>query len=72
MIGILADTHDNLDMVRRAVRLFNDMGCGLVVYAGDFVILLINPGEAGGWLRGKSTMALFDPNSMSVDIVPLS
>lgn len=59
MIGILADTHDNLDMVRRAVRLFNDMGCGLVIHAG-------------GWLRGKSTVALFDPNSMSVDIVPLS
>lgn len=160
MIGILADTHDNLDMVRRAVSLFNEMGCDLVIHAGDFVapfaaaelgnlicpvravfgncdgekaglvrafqglgeireapatfshgglrflvshmdgpvkrllaatpcdvivfghthkpftersggILLINPGEAGGWLRGKSSVALFDPNSMSVDIVPL-
>jgi putative phosphoesterase len=160
MIGILADTHDNLDMVRRAVGLFNDMGCDLVIHAGDFVapfaaaelrnlicpvqavfgncdgektglarafegmgeireppstfshggfrflvshldgpvkkrmaatpcdvivfghthkplserrdgILIINPGEAGGRLRGKSTVALFDPKSMSVDIVPL-
>jgi len=161
VIGILADTHDNLGMVRRAVRLFNDMGCDLVIHAGDFVapfaaaelrnlvcsvravfgncdgekagltrafeglgeireapdifshgglrflvshmdgpvkrlmvakacdvivfghthkpftersdgILLINPGEAGGWLSGKSTVALFDPKNMSVDIVPLS
>ncbi len=37
MIGILSDTHDNLDAVRRAVRLFNDAGCSLVVHAGDFV-----------------------------------
>jgi hypothetical protein len=160
MIGILADTHDNLDMVRRAVGLFNDAGCDLVIHAGDFVapfaaaelrnlicpvravfgncdgektglarafegmgeireapatfshgglrflvshldgpvkkhmaarpcdvvvfahthkpftkksagILLINPGEAGGWLSGRSTVALFDPKRMSVDIVPL-
>jgi putative phosphoesterase len=160
MIGILADSHDNLVMVRRAVGLFNDMGCDLVIHAGDFVapfaaaelrnlrcpveavfgncdgekaglaeafermgeireaplafshgglrfavthmdgpvpkyiatipcdvlvfghthkplseqrdgVLLINPGETGGWLYGKSTAALFDPASMAVDIIPL-
>jgi hypothetical protein len=37
MIGVISDTHDNLEMVRRAVRLFNDAGCSLVVHAGDFV-----------------------------------
>lgn len=34
-------------------------------------VLLINPGEAGGWLRGKSTVALLDPASLAAEIVPL-
>ncbi len=160
MIGILSDSHDNLVMVRRAVALFNDMGCDLVIHAGDFVapfaaaelrnlrspvkgvfgncdgekpglartfeglgelreapltfthaglrflvshldsplagylatipcdvavfghthmalseprdgILVINPGEAGGWLHGQGTVALLDPRKMAVDIIPL-
>lgn len=160
MIGILSDSHDNLTLVRAAVRLFNDAGCDLVVHAGDFVapfaaeelrnlrapvkavygncdgetaglarvfrglgeiataplsfihagvrfavchldssaetqaasgffdvvvfghthrplvesrdgVLLINPGEAGGWLRGKGTVALLDPATLSADIVTL-
>ncbi|MHB8055453.1 MAG: metallophosphoesterase [Candidatus Aminicenantales bacterium] len=37
MIGILSDTHDNLDAVRRAVRFFRDAECSLVIHAGDFV-----------------------------------
>lgn len=160
MIGILADSHDNLTLVRRAVSLFNDAGCDLVIHAGDFVapfaaaelrnlscpvravfgncdgeraglsaafqglgeireapfafshaglrflvshldapvgryvaaaasdvvvfghthkalterrdgILLINPGEAGGWLRGRGTIALFDPAGGTAEIVGL-
>jgi uncharacterized protein len=160
MIGVLSDSHDNLDRVRAAVAFFNAAGCDLVVHAGDFVapfaaeelrnlrapvkavfgncdgeraglakvfaglgeiaaaplkfehagrrfglchmdsavdglaaaeafdvvifghthrplverrdgILLVNPGEAGGWLRGKSTVALLDPASLAVEIVPL-
>jgi hypothetical protein len=160
MIGILADTHDNLTRVREAVRLFNEAGCDLVIHAGDFVapftvdelrnlrapvkavygncdgekaglaraflgmgevqeapltfvyggvrflvchlgapvdgyaegkagdvivyghthrpsvesrdgVLLINPGEAGGWLGGKSTVALLDPASLTADIITL-
>ena len=34
-------------------------------------VLLINPGEAGGWLRGKSTVALLDPAALTVDIITL-
>ncbi len=34
-------------------------------------ILLINPGEAGGWLTGKATVALFDPAARTADIVLL-
>lgn len=160
MIGILSDTHDNLNAVGRAVRLFNDAGCSLVVHAGDFVApftagalhelaapvkavfgncdgersglarafdglgelqdaphffthaglrflvchldgpvdrylrehpcdvlvfghthkslvekrgtaLLINPGEAGGWLSGRCTAALLDPGSLEATIIPL-
>jgi uncharacterized protein len=160
MIGILSDSHDNLVEVRKAVRLFNDAGCDLVIHAGDFVapftadelrnlrapvkavygncdgekaglarvfqglgliqeaplafshagcrfavchldtpvlgyadsgafdvivfghthrpvvesrdgVLLINPGEAGGWLRGKGTVALFDPAARTADIITL-
>jgi len=36
-IGILADTHDNLTALRRAVDLFRGLGCELVIHAGDFV-----------------------------------
>jgi len=160
LIGILADSHDNLVRVREAVRLFNDAACDLVIHAGDFVapftveelrnlrapvkavfgncdgeraglakafaglgevreaplefrhagrrflvshldgavgrypaartcdvivfghthrpsaefrdgVLLVNPGEAGGWLRGKSTVALLDPAAMKAEIITL-
>ena len=160
MIGILSDTHDNLNRVREAVRLFNDAGFDLVIHAGDFVapftvdelrnlkapvravfgncdgekeglirafqgmgeireapfsflhaglrfvvahlegmaapffvartcdvivsghthrpvvetrdgILLVNPGETGGWLRGKSTVALLDPAALKAEIIAL-
>jgi putative phosphoesterase len=37
LIGIFADSHDHLDHIRRAVTLFNDAGCELVVFAGDLV-----------------------------------
>ena len=160
MIGVLADSHDNLDAIRRAVRLFTDAKCDLVIHAGDFVapfaamelrslscpvravygncdgekkglaaafdgmgeisaaplffehsglrflvthlnapvrgyirgkrcdvliyghthkpeirrengILIINPGEAGGWVHGKSTVALLDPSGLLAEIIPL-
>ena len=37
LIGIFADSHDHLDNIRRAVKVFNDSGCELVVFAGDLV-----------------------------------
>ena len=37
MIGILSDSHDNLLMIGRAVTLFRDSGCRLVIHAGDVV-----------------------------------
>lgn len=160
MIGIMADSHDNLDAIEQAVNLFNKTRCDLVIHAGDFVApfavrrlqalscpvkavfgncdgekeglkrafqswgkikeaplvfrkglltyfithvpnsindhlssgrydiivyghthkpeirkekktLLINPGETGGWLSGKRTVALLDSGKLSAEIVPL-
>lgn len=34
-------------------------------------VLLVNPGEAGGWLRGKSTVALLDPAARTAEILTL-
>ncbi len=34
-------------------------------------VLLVNPGETGGWLRGKSTLALLDPLALAVEIITL-
>ncbi len=156
----MADSHDNLHAVKKAVQLFKDAGCDLVIHAGDFVApfaaqelenlncpvkavfgncdgekrglekalssfgeiqesplifsqdgldfyvthvpldlkkhaasrkydiiifahthtpevskggntLLVNPGETGGWVSGKSTVALLDTEAFSAEIVPL-
>ncbi|MCX6566595.1 MAG: metallophosphoesterase [Candidatus Aminicenantes bacterium] len=158
MIGILSDSHDNLDAGRRAVRFLRNAGCSLVIHAGDFVApfsaqilgevgcavkavfgncdgekyglkamigpigtirkapfvfshegkkivithlngpveelsarreydlivyghthrpeirrventLIVNPGEAGGWVTGRSTLALYDPGAGTAEIV---
>jgi uncharacterized protein len=42
-IGIFADAHDHVDNVRRAVHAFESRGCGLVVFAGDFVSPIVVP-----------------------------
>ena len=36
-IGIIADTHDNLDAISKAVEIFNHEGIDLLIHAGDFV-----------------------------------
>ncbi len=33
--------------------------------------LVLNPGEAGGWLTGKCTVALLDPEKLEAEIVAL-
>jgi len=160
MIGIMADSHDNLDAIKEVVRLFNKEGCSLVIHAGDFIApfsarelgslncpvkgvfgncdgekqglekafsslgeiieaplifrennlnflvmhlnfslesylssgeynvlifahthkpeirkeketLLINPGETGRWLSGKSTVALLDTKTLSAEIITI-
>jgi putative phosphoesterase len=36
-IGVISDTHDNLNAIAKAVKLFNDEKVELVLHAGDFV-----------------------------------
>jgi hypothetical protein len=36
-IGIIADTHDNLPQIKKAVEIFNQEKVELVLHAGDFV-----------------------------------
>ncbi len=35
--GIIADTHDNLDAISKAVEIFNQEEIEIVIHAGDFV-----------------------------------
>ncbi|KPJ61867.1 MAG: hypothetical protein AMS15_05640 [Planctomycetes bacterium DG_23] len=154
-VGILADSHDNLPMIRRALHIFRQEGAECVIHAGDFIApfavkellkfpgplygifgnndgekegirkiwpevkigpavfeiggknillvhskddaseeeidkadvfiyahshkpevipddtLVINPGECGGWLSGKSTVVVLDLESMDGKIVLL-
>lgn len=35
-IGVIADTHDNVPMIAKAVDVFNAEGCSLVIHAGDY------------------------------------
>jgi hypothetical protein len=37
LIGIMADTHDNLPLVEKAVQKLNEENVGLVLHAGDYV-----------------------------------
>jgi len=36
-IGLMADTHDNVHMVDKAVKVFNEYEVSLVLHAGDIV-----------------------------------
>ena len=37
LIGVLADSHDNVPMIAKAVERFNGAGCEIVLHAGDLV-----------------------------------
>ena len=158
MIGIMADSHDHIHSLKKAVELFNNTNCNLVIHAGDYIApfaarmleslqcpvkgvfgncdgekeglkkafqsfgeikeapyifrydglhflishldqpvrsysateahdviifahthkpeirkekktLIVNPGENGGWLYGKSTVALLDAKTMTAEII---
>ncbi len=35
LIGVISDTHDNIDRIHQAIEIFNSRGVELVVHAGD-------------------------------------
>ncbi|MBN2497614.1 MAG: metallophosphoesterase [Deltaproteobacteria bacterium] len=37
LVGIMADSHDNLPAIERMVEFFNDKKVGFAIHAGDFV-----------------------------------
>lgn len=37
MIGLMSDSHDHMDAIRRAVEFFNSRGVDLVLHAGDLI-----------------------------------
>jgi len=37
LIGVVSDTHDNLEAARRAARIFVERGVGLVLHLGDVI-----------------------------------
>ncbi|MEJ2695934.1 MAG: metallophosphoesterase [Candidatus Sulfobium sp.] len=158
LLGIISDTHDNMEQIRKAVDIFNGRNVGHVIHAGDFTspftfrllkglragftgifgnndgdklllqkmsegrvfnqphifelerkhivvihehhiadaladsghydiviyghthkadvrkkrdCLVINPGEAGSWLYGKSTVAVLDTTTIKAEIINL-
>jgi len=59
MIGIIADTHDNMPAIRKAVEFFNENDVELVIHAGD----LISPFTAGEFKKLNSNLiAIFGNN----------
>ena len=51
-IGLISDTHDNIQNIWRAVREFNDKHVDLVIHAGDFVSPIAVESLAGVKLVG--------------------
>lgn len=37
LVGIMADTHDNVPAIKKAIELFNQKKVAFVVHAGDFI-----------------------------------
>jgi putative phosphoesterase len=36
LIGVISDTHDNVDNIKKAVQIFNERNVSLVIHAGDY------------------------------------
>ena len=43
LIGAISDTHDNLPLIEKAVKILNDQKVGLVLHAGDYVAGFVIP-----------------------------
>ena len=52
LIGIISDTHDNVEAVERAITTFEAEGVETVVHCGDFIAPLVVPYFSGFTLHG--------------------
>jgi len=43
LVGIIADTHDNMPMIKKAVETLNERNVDLVLHAGDYVAPFVIP-----------------------------
>ncbi len=43
LIGAISDTHDNLPLIEKAVKILNEQKVGLVLHAGDYVAGFVIP-----------------------------
>jgi len=43
LVGLIADTHDNLPMVDKAIKKLNEENVGLVLHAGDYIAPFVIP-----------------------------
>jgi putative phosphoesterase len=43
LIGVIADTHDNLPMIEKAIKRLNEENVALVLHAGDYVSPFVIP-----------------------------
>jgi putative phosphoesterase len=43
LVGLMADTHDNLPMVDKAIKKYNIENVGLVLHAGDYIAPFVIP-----------------------------
>ncbi len=69
---LLMHEHESLDVVSSATNV------DIIIYGHTHEVdvrrttpLVINPGEAGGWLKGTSTVALLELSTMEVEIIEL-
>jgi putative phosphoesterase len=43
IVGLMADTHDRLPLVDKAVKVLNEQNVGLVLHAGDYIAPFVIP-----------------------------
>ena len=85
--GRIADAPLRISLGKRKITVVHDLsalagkfsGSDVVIYGHSHKpeikeqggILFINPGECGGWLSGKATIALLDTSALKVKIIAI-
>jgi putative phosphoesterase len=61
-IGLISDTHDNIQNIQNATSIFNDKNVGLVVHAGD----IVSPAAVVAF-RGVKLIGVLGNNDLEID-----